>query len=121
MKQLSVLSLLLLCGLVFLGGCKQQPKPELAQVPPPPDPGLGLPIQETTVEPVLIDPVVIEPVEQAPIAVDAAKIHTIQKGDTLWSISRRHFGSGQRWQEIVDANPGLNAAKLPIGQAIVLP
>jgi nucleoid-associated protein YgaU len=47
--------------------------------------------------------------------------YTIRAGDTLWSIARRHYGNGQRFRDIVGANPGLTARSLRIGQTIVMP
>ena len=35
------------------------------------------------------------------------KTYTVVKGDTLWGISRRFYGTGTRWQEIVNANKAL--------------
>ncbi|MCJ7543685.1 MAG: LysM peptidoglycan-binding domain-containing protein [Phycisphaerae bacterium] len=60
----------------------------------------------------------VPPVAPAP---PAANTYTVQKGDTLWSIAQRFLGDGQRWREIVDVNPGLEPAKLKVGQVIVLP
>ncbi len=50
-----------------------------------------------------------------------ARTYTIKRGDTLWAIAERHLGSGQRWREIAELNPGLDPAKLAIGQEIRLP
>ncbi len=47
--------------------------------------------------------------------------YTIKRGDTLWSIAKQTYGNGQRWREIVNANPGLNPAKLSVGQKIAIP
>jgi len=47
--------------------------------------------------------------------------YTIQKGDTLWSIAKKHLGDGKRWKDIVAANPGLKPEKLKVGQKIVIP
>lgn len=47
--------------------------------------------------------------------------YTIKKGDTLWSIAKKYLGDGQRWRDIVAANPGLVPAKLRVGQKITLP
>ena len=41
------------------------------------------------------------------------KTHTIKKGDTLWSISKKYYGSGSKWKKIYNANKTAieNAAK----------
>ncbi len=46
---------------------------------------------------------------------------TVQKGDTLRSIARRELGDEKRWKEIAGVNPGLDPAKLAIGQRLKLP
>ncbi len=63
------------------------------------------------------------PPTHAPAAPPApvAQRHVIQKGDTLWAISTRYLGAGKRWKEIVAANPGIDARKLPIGKEITIP
>ena len=52
---------------------------------------------------------------------EGRKTYTIEKGDTLWSIAKRYLGNGKRYTEIIAANPGLDAAKLKVGQQIVIP
>jgi nucleoid-associated protein YgaU len=46
---------------------------------------------------------------------------TVQKGDTLRSIARRELGDEKRWKEIAGVNPGVDPAKLAIGQRLKLP
>ena len=63
-------------------------------------------------------------VDAVPAATSVAmgsRTHTVQRGDTLWSIARRTYGDGQRWREIAQANPGLQPRKLHIGRQIMLP
>jgi len=52
-----------------------------------------------------------------------SRTHTIQKGDTLWSLAVKYLGSGQRWPDIQKANPGMTLAptKLPVGKTITIP
>ena len=45
--------------------------------------------------------------------------YVVQKGDTLWRISQR-MGI-PNWSEILDRNPGLDPARLPVGHRIHLP
>jgi len=47
--------------------------------------------------------------------------HTVQKGDTLWSIAKDYYGDGREYKKIVDANPGLDAAKMKVGQELIIP
>lgn len=113
MKKLMMATLMVAAGLSV--GCSQNKK-EVAQVPPPPE------MEET----MSFEPVEVESeatIQQAsfdePMAAEST--HTIRKGDTLYSIARRHYGDGKQWQAIVAANPGLDPQKLPVGKTIVLP
>ena len=48
---------------------------------------------------------------------------TIQKGDSLYALSRQHLGSGNRWREIARLN-GLSDAdvkRLAVGRVLKLP
>jgi len=64
-----------------------------------------------------------EPVTQStPAPVTPAKrIYTVHKGDTLWSIAVQYYGDGQRYRDIIKANPGLEPTKMYVGQQIILP
>ncbi len=66
-------------------------------------------------EPEPVQVTVVEP------ATPASRTHTIQDGDTLWEISQAYYGNGARWEEIANANPGLNPRRLTIGQDIIIP
>ena len=66
-----------------------------------------------------VDPMVSgAPAYSAPVA---PTNHTVRQGDTLWSIASRHYGNGQKWRDIVSANPGISETRLPVGRTIVLP
>jgi nucleoid-associated protein YgaU len=50
--------------------------------------------------------------------------HTVAAGDTLSSISRKHFGDGKHWEKIYEANKGAigsDPARLKVGQRLSLP
>lgn len=51
----------------------------------------------------------------------AGRTYTIQRGDTLWSIAANQYGNGQKWRDIVNANPSLVPERLAVGQTIRLP
>lgn len=48
----------------------------------------------------------------------ASRTHTIQKGDSLYGLSRRYQVSQEA---IAAANPGLSARNFPIGRTVVIP
>ena len=50
-----------------------------------------------------------------------SKKYRVQKGDTLFRIAKTHYGNGNRWQQIVAANPGLSPASLQAGATITVP
>ena len=65
-------------------------------------------------------PVSYAPVEPGYVArpVARGRLYTIQSGDTLYSVARRH---GADWREIVEANPPLDPRDLQPGTVIVIP
>lgn len=54
-------------------------------------------------------------------AVAGGGTHTVAKGETLGDISAAHYGTTKHWRKIVEANPGLDPARLKIGQVLQLP
>ena len=65
-------------------------------------------------------PPVAVKVDPAPASSGSTQ-YTIKSGDTLEGIARTQMGSGQKWQQIVAANPGLDPKALKIGQKITIP
>ena len=55
------------------------------------------------------------------VASGGAGTYTVAPGDTLSEIAQRELGTYKRWREIVDANPGLDPAKISVGQVLRLP
>ena len=120
-------------GAVVLVGCKSETEP-VSQVPPPnysaqPEPLPPVSISQGS--PNANDPSFAprndgpalgsyEP-EPLPPAQPVSRTYTIRKGDTLWSIATREYGSGQKWKTIAQANPSVDPKKLAIGQQITLP
>ncbi|MHC5719721.1 MAG: LysM peptidoglycan-binding domain-containing protein [Nostoc sp.] len=47
--------------------------------------------------------------------------HTIGAGDTFYELAKAYYGDGNQWQRIADANPGVDANNLQIGQTIHIP
>jgi nucleoid-associated protein YgaU len=63
-----------------------------------------------------------EPAAAPPAAKPAGRTHVVQPGETLWSIADHYLGSGPRFTEIVEANPGMTRdSALKAGQKIAIP
>jgi nucleoid-associated protein YgaU len=54
---------------------------------------------------------------------DVPKTHTVQAGDTLSSISRKFYGTPNRWRDIYNANRDIlpNERSLKLGQSLKIP
>jgi nucleoid-associated protein YgaU len=52
-----------------------------------------------------------------------ARMHVVQKGDTLYSLALRYYGTRSAWERIYQANrSGLSSRdQLKIGQQLVIP
>ena len=59
--------------------------------------------------------------EEATTSAQAGKAYKVQKGDTLWSISDKTYGTGFNWKKIQEANKLKEGAELEPGQKLFLP
>ena len=50
----------------------------------------------------------------------AAKSYTVKRGDTLWDIAHRFYGSGTEWRRIAEKNGVTNPRTLQIGKVLTL-
>lgn len=76
-----------------------------------------------TVDPT-IDPNAAQQVEAAEMNVTSEfQTYTVQKGDTLWKISRQFYGTGKEWRKIFQANQDTisNPDKIKAGIEIRIP
>ncbi len=48
-------------------------------------------------------------------------VHTVEKGETLWSISEKYYKTGFNWKKIADANTISSPTKLEVGQSLIIP
>ena len=127
-------SLAFLAAATFAGGCANNAKkpatagtPNAAVTdirPAAPAPAPIQPIQP--IQPVQpVQPVVVA--DSSPVAPAAAtpaitgNTYVIQKGDTLFKIARAKYGDASAVKRIKEANPGLDANHIKVGQKINLP
>jgi nucleoid-associated protein YgaU len=91
--------------------------------PIPSRPALGS--APRTATPPATKPLAPAPTRTAAPAPDPARIltvtYSIRSGDTLSSIAAERLGAARHWRLIAEKNPGLDPARLTIGQRIVLP
>jgi nucleoid-associated protein YgaU len=57
----------------------------------------------------------------APAVATAGGQYKVKPGDTLFGIARNSYGSGNQWNRIASANPGLSPSTLKVGQTITIP
>ncbi len=85
----------------------------------------GSPITDPGVGPRALQLPPIVPIDPVPAPVSAGSIgggtHTVAKNETLGDISATHYGTTKHWRKIVEANPGLDPARLKIGQVLQIP
>src|ERR1700761_2384978 len=80
--------------------------------PPPPEPEAAAPAEEE------------HPVEEAAHEEpegEAARTYTVESGDTLWAISERFYGDGNKYQIIADASGISNPDLIQPGQVLPIP
>jgi len=137
MKRLTILSLLLVAATCLTTGCKSDKKSAMAAVPPPAPSGPAITASNPSVYNAGVKPVDITPIDTTlvPTLTDAQQDveiiplntgiagnnYTVRQGDTLWRIASSKYGNGQKWRDIVAANPGLVPQTMRVGQTIVLP
>ena len=114
----------LLCcvvAVVAVLGCKSEEPVEsqrpigVTEVEPEPSEDLGA--QD-------LEPAPSTPAQPEPAAPAAPRTtHTVQSGDTLWSLAQRFYGDGRLWKVIYEANrdriPG--ASQLKVGTELRIP
>jgi LysM repeat protein len=74
----------------------------------------------TTTKPVTTTPKGTATPTKAPAA-PAARSYVVKRGDTLWGISLKFYGTGTKWQRIADANKIKDTRKLGVGKKLRIP
>ncbi len=116
-----LLVLVMLVGTLGLVGCNNkkkqaggaQPMDPMAQpIPPAPEPII---ISEPMPGPAM------QPQQSMGGSVAAGQNYTVQRGDTLMSIARKHYGSASKFRDIQAANGLSDPNKIKVGQVLILP
>ena len=81
--------------------------------PPPPEPEAAAPAAAD--EPAVEEAAAAEPEPEA------ARTYTVESGDTLWAISERFYGDGNKYQIIADASGISNPDLIQPGQVLTIP
>ena len=106
-----------------------QLRTRLALLGPPPAPMLSSPTRyapppapAAAVKPASAQPSSASTAKPA-VAAPAARQHVVAEGDTLSKISRRYYGTSDRWPEILEANRDIlrDARNLPVGASLRIP
>lgn len=54
-------------------------------------------------------------------AAQSGSTHTVKKGETLWTLSERYYGTGFEWRKIAEANRLPNPRIIDVGQKLMIP
>lgn len=128
-RTISTLALVATIGLFSFGCDDNKATKKSTTELPPPAPIEQAPISAPAPAPAPM-PVAVEPAPMPAPAHGAAKgggaakaggSYVVQKGDTLYGISRKVYGSNARVKDIIAANPGIDPNAIKVGQKIVLP
>ena len=97
------------------------PAAPVQPLPPPMQPVVApapiVPVAQAPVAP----PTPVQVVDATPPAAEHKRTHIVQRGDTLSSISREHYGSEAHFLKIASANGLKNRDRIRIGQVLVIP
>lgn len=112
-----VLPTIMLVLVAACGNKEQAPPPP----PPPPPPQVVAPVPAPVIAPAAESLLEKSPEPKAPIAAEIAKPgsdgHTVVKGDTLYSIAKKH---GVKHQDLAKWNNITNPKRLRLGQKLRL-
>ena len=82
----------------------EEAEPGVALTGPREMPLLLEPPATTPAAPAATRPSLSTPARSTPTKPGAGRRHTVTRGDTLFSLAQKYYGSRSRWHEIYDAN-----------------
>jgi nucleoid-associated protein YgaU len=108
---------------VLTGGCQPQKPAQTTNIRPTALDVSGPALSATpTYQPAPVTPPAEATVTQTSFTPSSAGgNYTVKKGDTLYRIAKDKYGSGNQWQRIASANPGVSPSTLRVGQTLVIP
>ena len=56
-----------------------------------------------------------------PRKVKKERVYVMKRGDTLWALARRYYGSPYKWPVLAKRNKIKNVRRIPIGKRIYIP
>ena len=61
--------------------------------------------------------------EPPPPVIPGVRTHVVQRGETLWGLSQKYYGSGKEWSRIYTANRNRiqDPKDLPAGTKLIIP
>jgi len=54
-------------------------------------------------------------------ASSSSSVHVVSKGETLWRIAKKYYGSGKRWADIANANGLSDPNRIYVGMKLNIP
>lgn len=63
----------------------------------------------------------VKPAPSKTTSAPKTRTYTVRKGDTLWGISIKYYGTGTKWRKIADANKIKNVNSIKPGQVLKIP
>lgn len=98
---------------------ENMPRNKVLIIPAPPT-GAGTTSTQASTQPVATQQPTTTQAEQ-PVSAGGSYQHLVERDDNLWNIAKKYYGKGHLYKKIVEANPGLNPNKLPVGKKITIP
>jgi len=83
--------------------------------------GVGRKIEAPTGQPTSGEVKLIEEEGGKLVPEGLPKTYKVQKGDHLWMIAEKYFGSGYNWVDIAKENKLVNPDRLLVGQELMIP